>query len=189
MIVKKSLSFSQLKEIYEQEAVRDFPSEELKPLSTLKILMEKNLYEAFGFYDQDKLCAYAFFLCLPKGLAALLDYFAVLPPYRSLGIGSEILFLFKDLYPDLGGILIEVENPRFASSKEEEKVQERRIAFYEKSGALKTDISLSLFQVPFEILYLPISKTLNKSSIQKELMALYGAFIPKESWKKSVELQ
>lgn len=189
MISKKILSFEELKEIYEQEAVRDFPKEELKPLSTMKNLMEKNLYKTFGFYEQERLCAYAFFVCLPKGQTALLDYFAVLPPYRSFGIGSKILSLFQEIHKDLLGIIIEVENPTFSSIKEEKSLRERRINFYKRNGALKTGIYLSLFQVPFEILYMPISQTLTKSSIQKEITNLYSAFIPKQYWKKSVEFQ
>ncbi len=189
MRLQRIFSFEQLKELYEKEAVRDFPKEELKPLSTMKCLMEKDLYRAFGFYEQENLCAYAFFVCLPKGQTALLDYFAVLPPYRSLGIGSKILSLFIEIHKDLFGILIEVENPTFSSTKEEKNLRERRIDFYERNGALKTEIYLSLFQVPFEILYLPISQTLTKSSIQKELTNLYSAFIPEQYWKKSVEFQ
>ena len=82
-----------------------------------------------------------------------------------------------------------MENPKFSSTKEEKNLRERRIDFYERNGALKTEIYLSLFQVPFEILYLPISQTLTKSSIQKELTNLYSAFIPEQYWKKSVEFQ
>jgi len=51
-----------------------------------------------------------------------------------------------------------LESINAAKNEAEKSERERRISFYERNGARKTNISSKLFDVEFDIFYLPIKK-------------------------------
>ena len=70
---------------------------------------EENRYFPYGYYEEGRLIAYAFFL--RSGSFLLLDYYAVLEEVRGLGKGSEILGLMKSHLKEGETIFIETEQP------------------------------------------------------------------------------
>lgn len=70
----------------------------------------------------------------------------------------------------------------------EKSERERRISFYERNGARKTNISSKLFDVEFDIFYLPIKKEWDDSFVYSELDKIYDTIFPKEFRGKKVFL-
>ena len=74
--------------------------------------------------------------------ACLLDYFAVLPQFRSGGRGSQILkYLREHFLGKTHQILIECEHPDFAPDRDQAL---RRLRFYSNAGAKKAEIETKL---------------------------------------------
>ena len=152
----RKLSAEEVIKIYSDTAVLHFPKAELKPVNNVKSYLEKGLYMGYGFFENERLLAYALFLTLPKERRLLLDYYAVLQEYRNGGIGSAFLQSLKQTLSCAGGIYIESENPEYAKDRVEQLIREKRIDFYLRNGAVITNVLSTLFQVPYRILYLPL---------------------------------
>ena len=85
----------EIADVYNTYLVKDFPKAEVKPLSRIQYLFEKNLYFGYGLYDEsDTLLAYAFFSDAYGCEFVLLDYFAVVDGNRGAGIGCKMLTLY-----------------------------------------------------------------------------------------------
>lgn len=148
----KRLTEAQMLDIYQTYMTIDFPLDELKPFELISKLVNKNIYFAFGLFEEDKLFAYAFLTKSSDRRYLLLDYFAVCSDVRGKGIGSLCLSLLKDECKAYDGIFIEVENVEYAGNEVEKAVRSRRIAFYERNGAEFTDILCRLFGVEMNIM-------------------------------------
>ena len=62
----KACTLNEITEIYNTYLVVDFPKNEVKPLSRITELYEKQLYFAYGLYGDDHaLLAYAFLYAAP----------------------------------------------------------------------------------------------------------------------------
>lgn len=154
------LSRDDLLKLYESVAPLHFPANELRPLANIQSLLNRNGYEGLGLYrrEDSELLGYALFIRVPDVDVVLLDFYAILEPYRCLGVGSTFLKGIRDHYatlPEIAGILIETEDLAFAADAHEQDIRSRRNAFYEKNGAYMTTIVNTVFGVPFSILFLP----------------------------------
>ena len=85
----------EIEEIYSNHIKKDFPPAEVKPLSRILMLYEKNLYFVYALYEKDELLSYAFFSSAPGCEYVLLDYLAVVSGKRNMGIGAKIGSLQK----------------------------------------------------------------------------------------------
>lgn len=151
----QELTSEQLLEIYRDTAPAHFPADELKPISVIEDLMEKDAYIGLGLFDEaDHLMGYALFLTVPGLDVILLDYYAILTSYRDLGLGSVFLQKMRAYFHQFRGILIETEDIDCASNGDELAQRTRRNAFYRKNGAILTDIRCALYDVPFTIFFL-----------------------------------
>ena len=56
----RSLSFEEIKSIYEKHLTSDFHQSEIKPLAQIKRLYENRQYVCFGSFSEEALIAYAF---------------------------------------------------------------------------------------------------------------------------------
>lgn len=151
----KKLTDRELLDVYTTYSPLYFPSEELKPLQTVEWLLSKEIYHAYGFYDKDQLLAYACLIQAKGQSVVLLDYYAVLEQYRSSGIGGIFLQKLAERLSDKEGLYIESEDPAFAHDSADCELRKRRIAFYERNGALRTGLLSQLFGVDYTILFLP----------------------------------
>lgn len=141
----KKLTIIQVKQIYKQYLINDFPLNERRPLKKIIELCHDHLYETYGLFDNNKLIAYAFFLGHKEDI--ICDYFAVIDQYRQLGYGSyflqQCLSMYKHAY-----LYFEVEKP----NQNNDSIQEKRIRFYIKNGLIQNDIQLILYHVHYLIL-------------------------------------
>lgn len=188
------LSEEEIIHIYTEIMPDHFPENELKPLSSIQALLRKKAYVGLGFYRDaageaaSDLAGYALFLKIPGQNTVLLDYYAILPHYRNLGVGSVFLDKMKNQFSDMDGFLLETEAPETAPDEAQRTLRSRRNEFYYRNGAKMTSISSTLFGVTFHILYLPIARELTDSAIQKELEQTYRFMLPGDSFAKYVTI-
>ena len=78
----------------------------------------------------------------------LVDYFAVSETLRCGGIGSQVLGLILDRYPNRR-VFGEIEIP---TGDENDNIKIRRKGFYLRNSAKQTGVLIDLFGVPMEIL-------------------------------------
>lgn len=111
---------------------RDFPANELIPFWALKRNFDKGIYRGF-FLTGETVIGYAI-VTPPEGLQfALINFFAVLPEFRSQGYGTMFLRELTKLYHDRIFVL-EVDDPAAAKTDELRDVAIRRVRFYERAG-------------------------------------------------------
>lgn len=189
MLSVQLLSPAELTEVFHTHMVQDFPANELKPLDTLLTLQKKGLSRCYGFYDADKLVAYALLVQQPQGNYLLLDYLAVCTPFRSHGYGSQCLQLLKETCrTQYHGLLAELEQPEMTEVAEEKEIRQRRIGFYERNGLRKTNTYATLFQVPFTIYYFPFGHDPGDDILYTELEKIYHTIIPPQLYDQYVEM-
>ena len=162
----KRLNLDEIKQLHKQYMVNDFPKNELRPYPMIKHLYNKQQYAVFGAYSEDKLIAYSCFLLSEKSSLILLDYFAVIPPLRGTGLGSEFIKelpkIIQTHYKHINNIVIECENPNMAENIQEQETRNRRISFYKKNGAVVSKCGWYAFGVDYILLALPVC---NKDNI------------------------
>ena len=87
----KKLTADELTRVYLDEMRRDFPPSELKPLSMILNSEAAGMAHTWGVFAEDTLVSYLL-MVRPAGCeVSQLDYFSVLPAYRSTGIGARLL--------------------------------------------------------------------------------------------------
>ncbi len=180
----KQIHLMQLQSLYDEHLTRDFPANELRSYENMRNLCRIGQYKVFGYYKIHQLLAYACLAVCPQHQYYLLDYFAVIPEYRSQKIGNQELT--KNL--DANGLIIEVETPSYANSPEEEQLCLRRIDFYIKNGATLSRISGELFHVHFTLLYLPIQIKIHQEQLLHSTQLLYQTLLPKHLYQQFVHL-
>lgn len=175
----------ELKNLYTNEAHRDFPESELKPLDVVEKLYREGNYEPIGFFENGKLMAYALQVVREKGKSVLLDYLAVTPEFRDCGIGSEVLRALQEYYSGKTEfIVIESEHPSEAPDK---AAALRRLEFYKRAGAILTDTQVRLFDILFLIFALPC-KNAENIDISAEMESIYRVTVPTELYDDVVDI-
>ena len=177
------LSFNeeQIRDVYGRFLVRDFPQDEVKPLSMILKARREGKYVCFGAYDREELLAYAFFVILPReGKSVyLFDYLAVLPQNRGKGVGSAFLqALMAHPLQDAECVLLEIDHPDFGLTVEEREKRLRRQHFYLKNGLLDTRVQANVYGVEFKILELPIGPGHPRDWVRDMYSKLYAAILP-----------
>lgn len=129
----RKISVEELRELYQRELCFDFPPEELKPLSSMERLMADGRYDPMVMEDQGEALGYALVWLDCDRRYALLDHLGVLRGKRNGGLGSELLTLLGEHYPELFG---EAEAPD-SGDPEEDQLRARRLGFMREmaSGA------------------------------------------------------
>lgn len=147
------LTAEELTELYETHMRRDFPPDELKPLSRLLALMERGDYEPYGLFDADgTLLAYALYWRSGEDPWVMLDYFAVMPEKRNMGTGSALLREMLDRFCGDGrGVYGEVEIPETGEAAVD-ALRRRRLGFYARAGLRQMGFRTKVFGVPFLVL-------------------------------------
>ncbi len=179
----------EITDIYNNYIKNDFPPAEVKPLSRILMLYEKNLYFVYALYEKDELLSYAFFSSAPGCEYVLLDYLAVVSGKRNMGIGAKMLDLLKtEVCKNFNGILLESENPDFAKDEEEKEIRKRRISFYLRCGFEITKMQSCLFGVEYKIMvYCPVSHS--TLSLTHALSALYKSLIAEKYMADNVSIR
>lgn len=185
----RNLSDKQILSIYTGVAKQHFPEAELKPVAIIERMLEDGGYEGIGLFFEDKLVGYAFFVKVPLNDVLLLDYYAVLEEFRNGGTGSLFLQKMQDSYQHKAAIILETEEPDQANNQAEYDIRLRRNLFYERNGAISTDVKSRLYIVDFGIFYIPLLKTFTNSQIGKQLDCIYRYMFDEEDYRKYVHLR
>ena len=83
-------------------------------------------------------------------------------------------------YQNKKGILLEVEDPDFSKSEEENKLRQRRIHFYERANfKIVEDLKIKLFGVNFRIMVSGKNFS-NTQEIREEMKYFYGTILNKK---------
>ena len=147
----KKLTADELTRVYLDEMRRDFPPSELKPLSMILNSEAVGMAHTWGVFEEETLVSYLL-MVRPMGCeVSQLDYFSVLPAYRSTGIGAKLLAALPAHEEGAKAILIEAECPEKA---DDEAMAVRRLGFYARCGAVDTGWTEHLFDAWFRVLVL-----------------------------------
>ena len=179
----RSLSLHTLHDLYRPCLSRDFPPDELMPWDWMEALVLSGRQESLGFYEGERLAAYAILITeSAQAPYLLLNYFAVEPDRRGQGTGSECLRLMRESLAGTGRtILFEVETPKSAANPQEAALRRRRIDFYLRGGAVATGVDSWLFGVDYHIMLLPAPdqrQLPDDSQTAAAMDRLYHAVIP-----------
>ncbi|MBQ8469324.1 MAG: GNAT family N-acetyltransferase [Clostridia bacterium] len=152
------LTATEAKAVYKTYLKHHFPKDETKPWKSIERMWKRDEYFAVGIYEDDvsagadALRGYAFFVEPQNCDACLLDYYAILPEYRSGGLGGRSLQELAELCAQRGRyILLETEDLDFARNAAQTTARKRRDAFYERNGCVKTDVKGSIFTVRYAV--------------------------------------
>ena len=146
------LTVEELKQLYGEHMKRDFPADELKPLSTLVRLTGEGCYQSYGLFGPEGLMAYALYWSCPGETYVMLDYFAVLPRYRNGGVGSGMLReMLEHFCQGGGGVFGEVEAPNTGDEAVDE-LRRRRLGFYDRAGMRVMGFQTRVFGVPYHVI-------------------------------------
>lgn len=168
------LTFEEAREIYETHAQKDFPPEEIKPVSVIEETWGRGNYLAYGFYEGTALRAYAFLVADEEKQVLLLDYFAVLKTRRGQGIGSRALALLGEACAEWNALVIEVEDDELPETDQETRnMRKRRIAFYQAAGCVMTATRSRVWGVDYRIMVMPLADPYAQGCMADKLYAVY----------------
>ena len=182
----KKLTADELTRVYLDEMRRDFPPSELKPLSMILNSEAAGMAHTWGVFAEDTLVSYLL-MVRPAGCAvSQLDYFSVLPAYRSAGVGAKLLAALPAHEEGAKAILIEAECPEKA---DDGAMAVRRLGFYARCGAVDTGWTEHLFDAWFRVLVLPAEGgAMEAGEANKALADCYSRVMGEDRWRKYVHL-
>lgn len=183
----RGLRLDEVRALYANRLARDFPADELKPLSAIEAALAGGGYACCAAVDGEAILAYAFFVVLEQW--TLVDYYAVREDLRDCGIGSRFIrALVAGPLKGMACALLEVEEPECARNAKERRLRERRLAFYLRNGLRQTGVTASVWHVPYRILELPLGEPLPAERIRSIYAALYRSMMPKAVFDAMVEI-
>ncbi len=169
----RELSDQELESLYENHFVNDFPRDEQKPLQMILDLKHGDKYLCFGLFENNVMRGYAIVGKDGKSKNLLLDYFAILKPYRSDGYGAKFLKLLSGALNEYDGLILEVESLEHAANEEERVQRERRLSFYYANGIKKTNIVASMNKVVYTVLYYPYVTKWQEEKLVEDINSIY----------------
>ncbi len=194
MMEIRKLSKEEIRIIYEERMVSDFPKAELKPFSKLAEMYDRGQYSGYSVVgSQGELLSYALFARLPAEQSGrfhyLFDYFAVHEDLRNEGIGTKFLRRLATCLPDAESVIGEVENPRFSKDEAEEELRSRRLRFYHRNRVRACGVTASVLGVSFQIVEALLGKPHSAEEIREVLQRFYRLFFTEEEYEKWVEIR
>lgn len=180
----RCLELAQARAVYKEQMERDFPPDELKPFAAIERMMRAGIYEPLAFYENGRLCAYAWQTVLAERRCALIDYFAVLAPLRGGGTGTRALRELAGYYaPRKAALIIECEHPAEAPDP---ATARRRIGFYLRAGARATAMESRVYGVRYQIYALPCGENAPDAEINADLKEIYRTMVPEPYYRGNV---
>lgn len=146
-----------------------FPKSERIAPWMLRLLSHKKNFHWLAFYDDNRLCGFAYFTLNDTTIYLL--YFAVNSRIRSKGYGSRILSWIKENYPGRE-MLLDVE--KLDENAQNYKQRLKRIDFYRNNGIYQTGCFIEDRQVTYEIL--STNKTFDKKRFNANMRSLFQIF-------------
>ena len=185
----RELTLSEIRNTYKDHIKHDFHADEIKPLIVIERSIKAGKYRCLGAFEDGRMLGYAFFTFNQRD--CLLDYFGVLKELRGQGIGTGFLTqlgssVLKDFCDSL---VIEVENPRFATTPEEELILQKRISFYHGCGVIDTGVEARVFGVEYLILEYPLNTPHSTSETAKIYDSIYRSNLPSVIFHANVKIR
>ena len=174
------LLWEEIRDVYRRELTRDFPRDEVKPLSSIEKALRRGEYRCYGAFGRDELLAYAFFVVLDgeKEPKYLFDYLAVCRGRRNQGVGSQFLqSLMAGPLQGAACVLLEIDHPDFAKTAEERETRLKRERFYLRNGLRDTGVTANVFHVEYKILDLPVAEKKSAAQVRALYSRLYAAIM------------
>ncbi len=184
----RKFDLDMLREICMSQMPQDFPAAEIKPFSMIQQLYAKGLYSGYGFYDDQTLLGYALFCGTPDKKYLLLDYLAVLAPFRSGGLGSQMLACIRDSFAAYHALLLEVEDDDYAPTAAEQELQSRRIRFYQRNGVKMSAVRSYVYRCRFKIMYMELQESMDNRTVYNALDAVYHTLFTPVQLARHVEI-
>ncbi len=186
----KSLTYDEIKTLYNERLTEDFPDDELKPFFIIEQHLRDNIYDCYGLCDGSFIYAYAFCLKVPYqgSHVYLIDYLAVEKNHRSQGLGGILIkFLRQELKGKALVVLVEVENPDYALEKDKEETL-RRLSYYINNGIVETGASEYLYHVEYKLLEMLLNNSTprTKTEIFELIDVIYSRIFPEEIYKNQL---
>lgn len=189
-ITMRMLNGAERAMVYTEHMTEAFPASELKPLAHIERLIAEQKYLTYGFYEEDELTGYAYFVKTEKADALLLDYFAVLSDRRSSGYGSRFLGKIKEeIGKEYSAMLLEVENPEYAHDEENRALRERRIQFYLRNGMAHTGIWSRVLLDNYVIMAYETGDAMRQEDIAGQLDTLYEAMFDNKFYTQNTSIR
>lgn len=186
MLTLRQLAGNEICQLYETRMRQDFPPSELKHLASILAMVARDEYDVICAYDTCEPVAYALMYRPREESVVLLDYLAVYPQHRGMGIGTMLLGQLRDYYHlSADVLLIECERPKAAPDEAEAR---KRIRFYTQAGAELTPVRIWLFDVEYSILVLPCGNTIPAHDWARQMLRLYKQMLPDELYQTKVRL-
>ena len=179
-MITRNLTIEQVRDVYDTHLVFDFPAEERKPLRMIEKAVGEGRYRCVGAFGEDEeLLGYAFFVFEKD--RCLLDYYAVVPEKRGMGIGTKFLKMAA-ADADAKMLLIEVEDPEVRDYE----ARQKRVDFYLNAGCTDTGVKAECFGVRFLILEYPGKHSGEEiSEVYKEI---YRSILPPDMYEDNIRV-
>ena len=175
-VVRQLTDFSQVETLYKTRLKKDFARNEIKPLSAMRRLWDKDAYDCYGLFVGDEILGYAFFVRMGKNY--LFDYFAIADSCRNRGFGSVFLHRLAGCLADAECAVVEVEDPDMAPDEDSRLLRERRLQFYLRSGYRKTALTSVVFGADYRILEIPVAAPHTTEQLRSVYTELYRGIFP-----------
>lgn len=180
------LTKKQVKQVYKTYLIKHFPKDEVKPLSAILRAMKRGNYLCYGLMEGNDILCYGFLVKRQEDY--LLDYLASREDMRSRGLGAEFLKRLPELLPEGESLLVEVEDPAFGQSPEEQALRTRRVNFYLRNGLLNTGARGRTFGVEFLLLELVLKEPHTPEQIRHLYLGHYETLLPPRVFRKMVSV-
>lgn len=166
------LTKDELKTIYNERLIYDFPDDEVKPLTSMYHMMDRGCYTPYLIAEDGTPIGYALFVS-PKDMnSILLDYFSIFKEFRNDGKGGQVLSLIRGVFKDKV-VFIESENPEF---QDEPEIPSRRLNFYKRNGCVDSLVLTSIFTVNYVNLYIA-DKKYDSDYCKNEITKIYKSMV------------
>ena len=149
-----------------------FPAAERMPLSRFFALQKKGQAEILVLRTGGAFAGLMIVTFAPG--YALLNYFAVEPDCRSMGLGSRALPALQQRYPNRQ-VVLEVEPPDHTAPNARQR--QRRLDFYAKNGFLPCNLPVRLCGVALDVLT-PGGQALDFAAYQGFYRPIFGRLAP-----------
>ena len=185
----RELTLSEVRNTYKNRIRHDFRANEIKPLIIIERSLKAGKYRCLGAFEDSRMLGYAFLVINRNN--CLLDYYGILKELRGKGIGTKFLSLLADSFlKDLcDSVVIEVENPRFANSPEDEITMKKRINFYLNCGAVISGVEANVFGVEYLILECPLKAPHTASQTAKIYDSIYRSNLPPLIYRANIKIR
>ena len=186
LLTRRITDFSLIAQLYKTRLKKDFARDELKPLSSIRRLWDRDAYDCYGLFRGEEVLGYAFFVRIGKNY--LFDYLAIEAGHRDEGLGSVFLRQLSACLTGADCVVGEVEDPDKAEDPAERALRERRLQFYLRNGCRRTGLTSFVFGVDYRILEVPVGRDHTADELRAVYTGIYQSILPAPFFRAEVHV-